>query len=410
MSLEVVISIIVVSLILQAFFAGSEIALISCDKVKMRSLAEEGSKNAQLVLSAINQVERFISTTLVGINLSLITSTIVLTFYIHEKYGQGGELYTVLILSPLIIIFGQIVPKAVFQKRRNTIILWAIYPLWVASKIFYPILIFINIFTKKLLNLVGSTDSTFITREELIDVIEGDTTTPTVDYKERMIKRIFRFSETAVDEIMIPLIHVRALSEDSKVGDAIRLIKETGHSRIPIFAERVDNITGMLHSFYLLGADPNDAVKNYAQPPFYVPESKPVDELLDEMKEGRAGMAVVVDEYGGAVGVITLEDILEEVVGEIEDEYDKGIKLWRKTGDGEYLINPKIEIDMLNDDLGLGIPESDDYETLGGFLLSEVGSIPKSGDKVKHSNYTFTVTKSTSRSIEEVKLRLKKGK
>ncbi len=409
MSLEVVIAIIIISLILQAFFAGSEIALISCDRVKIRSLAEEGSKSARLVLSAFNQVERFLSTTLVGINLSLIISTIVLTFYIQEKYGQGGELYTVLILSPFIIIFGQIVPKAVFQKRRNTIILWAIYPLWVASKIFYPILIFINIFTKKLLNLVGSTGSTFITREELIDVIEGDTTKPTVDYKERIIKRIFRFSETAVDEIMIPLIHVCALSEDSKVGDAIRLIKETGHSRIPIFSERVDNITGMLHSFYLLGADPNEAVKNYSQPPFYVPESKLVDELLDEMKEGRAGMAVVVDEYGGAVGAITLEDILEEIVGEIEDEYDKGIKLWRKAGDGEYLINPKIEIEALNDDLGLGIPESDDYETLGGFLLSEVGSIPKSGDKVKHANYIFTVTKSTSRSIEEVKLRIKKG-
>ncbi len=334
MSLEVVIAIIVISLILQAFFAGSEIALISCDKVKMRSLAEEGSKSAQLVLTAFGQIEQFISTTLVGINLSLITSTIVLTFYIHEKYGRGGELYTVLILSPLIIVFGQIVPKAVFQKKRNTIVLWAIYPLWVASKLFYPILIFVNIFTKKLLNLVGKTDSTFITREELIDVIEGDSNEPTVDYKERIIKRIFRFSETTVDEIMIPLIQVRALDEDSKVGDAIRLIKETGHSRIPIFSERVDNITGMLHSFYLLGADPNDALKNYSQPPFYVPESKPVDELLDEMKEGLAGMAVVVDEYGGAVGAITLEDILEEVVGEIEDEYDKGIKLWRKTGDG----------------------------------------------------------------------------
>ena len=410
MSLEVVIAIIVVSLILQAFFAGSEIALISCDKIKMRSLAEGGSKSAKLVLSAFDQVERFLSTTLVGINLSLIISTIVLTFYIHEKYGRGGELYTVLILSPLIIIFGQIVPKAVFQKRRNTIVLWAIYPLWVASKLFYPILIFVNIFTKKLLDLIGKTESTFITREELLDVIEGDTTAPTVDYKERIIKRIFRFSETAVDEIMIPLIQVRALSEDSKVGDAIRLIKETGHSRIPIFSDRVDNITGMLHSFYLLGADPNDALKNYAQPPFYVPESKPVDELLDEMKEGRAGMAVVVDEYGGAVGAITLEDILEEVVGEIEDEYDRGIKLWRKTGDGDYLINPKIEIEALNDDLGLGISDSDDYETLGGFLLSEMGSIPKTGDKVKHTNYIFTVTKSTSRSIEEVKLKIKKGK
>jgi len=410
MSLEVVIAIIVISLILQAFFAGSEIALISCDKVKMRSLAEEGSKSAKLVLTAFGQIEQFISTTLVGINLSLITSTVVLTFYIHEKYGRGGELYTVLILSPLIIIFGQIVPKAVFQKRRNTIVLWAIYPLWVASKLFYPILIFVNIFTKKLLNLVGKTDSTFITREELIDVIEGDSNEPTVDYKERIIKRIFRFSETTVDEIMIPLIQVRALGEDSKVGDAIRLIKETGHSRIPIFSERVDNITGMLHSFYLLGADPNDALKNYSQTPFYVPESKPVDELLDEMKEGLAGMAVVVDEYGGAVGAITLEDILEEVVGEIEDEYDKGIKLWRKTGDGEYLINPKIEIETLNDDLGLGIPESDDYETLGGFILAELGSIPKSGDKIKHTTYTFTITKSTSRAVEEVKLRIKKGK
>ena len=121
-------------------------------------------------------------------------------------------------------------------------------------------------------------------------------------------------------------------------------------------------------------------------------------------------MAVVVDEYGGAVGVMTLEDILEEVVGEIEDEYDKGIKLWRKTEEGEFLINPKIEIEALNDDLGLGIPESDDYETLSGFLLTEIGSIPKAGDKVKHSKYTFTITRSTTRSIEEVKLKIRKGK
>ena len=410
MSLEIVIAVILISLILQAFFAGSEIALISCDKVKMKALADEGSNSAKLVLSAFDQVEQFLSTTLVGINLSLIISTIVLTFYIQEKYGQGGELYTVLILSPLIIIFGQIVPKSVFQKRRNTIVLWAIYPLWVASKIFYPILIFVNIFTRHLLNLIGKTESTFITREELIDVIEGDITAPTIDYKERIIKRIFRFSETTVEEVMIPLIQVKALGEDLKVGDAIRLIKETGHSRIPVFSERVDNITGMLHSFYLLGADPNDAVKNYSQPPFYVPESKPVDELLDEMKEGTAGMAVVVDEYGGAVGVMTLEDILEEVVGEIEDEYDKGIKLWRKTEEGEFLINPKIEIEALNDDLGLGLPESDDYETLSGFLLAEIGSIPKAGDKVKHSKYTFTVIRSTTRSIEEVKLKIRKGK
>ncbi|MEQ9620058.1 MAG: hemolysin family protein [Deltaproteobacteria bacterium] len=410
MSLEIVIGIIVFSLFLQGFFAGSEIALISCDKIKIKALADQGSKSAQLVMSAFSEVELFLSTTLVGINLSLITSTVILTFYIQNKYGSGGELYAVLILSPLIVIFGQVVPKAVFQKKRNTTILWAIYPLWAASKVFYPILIFVNIFTKKLLNLIGSTENTFITREELINVIEGDGSRPTKDYKERIIKRIFRFSETTVDEIMIPLIQVSALNEEAKVLDAIKMIKETGHSRIPIFSERVDNITGMLHSFYLLGADPNEKIKGFARPPFYVPESKLVDELLDEMKEGRAGMAVVVDEYGGAVGVIALEDILEEVVGEIEDEYDKGIKLWRKIREGEYLINPKIEIDVINDDLGLGIPESVDYETLSGFLLAEVGSIPKTGDKIKLENYVFTIAKSTSRSIDEVKLVIKKKK
>lgn len=410
MSLELLISIIILSFLIQGFFAGAEIALISCDKIKMKVLADQGSKSAKLVMSAFSEIERFISTTLVAINLSLITSTVIMTFYIHHKFGSGKEYYTVLILSPLIVIFGQVVPKAVFQKKRDTIVLWSIYPLWLASKVFYPILIVVNIFTKKILTLIGSTENTFITREELIDVIEGDTTVPKVDYKEKIIRRIFRFSETTAGEIMIPLIHVSALSDEAKVGDAVRMIKETGYSRIPIYSHRVDNIAGMLHSFYLLGADPNEKVKNFARLPFYVPESKLVDELLNEMKEGRAGMAVVVDEYGGAVGVIALEDIIEEVVGEIEDEYDKGIKLWRKVSEGEYLINPKIEIDVINDDLGLGIPESDDYDTLGGFLLSESGSIPKTGDKITLKNYVFTITKATTRSIDEVKLVIKKKK
>lgn len=404
MSLEIVILIIFICLVLQFFFAGSEIALVSCDKIKMRSLADRGSKSANLVLKAFEEIESFLGTTLVGINLSLITSTVILTFYTHNKFGDGSELYAVLILSPLIVIFGQIVPKSVFQKHRNTLILWIIYPLWFTSKLFSPILFFINAFTGKLLDLIGTKQKTFITREELIDVIEGDINEPTHDYKEKIIKRIFKFSKTTTDEIMIPLVQVIALDEEKKVSEAVKLIRETGHSRIPVYKERIDNITGILHSFFLLGANAEDLVKNYSTQPLFVPETKRVDKLFDEMKQGKAGMAVVVDEYGGAVGAITLDDILEEVVGEIEDEYDKGIKLWRKIGNDIYLINPKIEIEMINDDLGLGIPESDDYETLSGFLLYKLGSIPKVGDKVEHGSYRFIVTKASSRSVEEVKM------
>ncbi len=407
MSLELVIISIAGLILLQAFFAGSEIALISCDKIKMRSLEESGSKSASLVLRAYNEVDKFLGTSLIGINLALITATLLLTFYIKSNYGKGSEFYTALILSPIIVIFGQVVPKSIFQSNSNKMILWVIYPLWIASKILFPVLIVVRIFTKSILKIIGKQDSS-ITRDELIDVIEGDKKKPVTDFRIRVLKRIFGFSETTVDEIMIPLVNLDAIDHKATVEDAARLIKDTGHTRIPVYDERIDNITGLLHSFYLLGdVDMADPVKKYALKPFYVPESKPVSNLLDEMKQGRAGMAIVVDEYGGAVGAITLEDILEEVVGEIEDEHDMRIKLWRKTGDNSYLVNPVIEIDKINDDIGLGIPKGEDYDTLGGFLLYRYGSFPKVGEKITFKNLTFEISKATLRSIEEVKLTVK---
>ena len=408
MSLEIVIVCIVFLLVLQAFFAGSEIALISCDKIKMRSLADNGSRSASLVLSAYKDVDKFLGTSLVGINLALIINTLILTFYIEKNYGISSEFYTVLILSPLIVIFGQVVPKAVFQSKRNSVILWAIYPLWVASRIFYPILIIVRLFTRLVMKIIGKDQNSSITRDELLDVLEGDKEKPVTDFHTRILKRIFGFSKTTVDEIMIPLVNIDALDRNSNVDEAIKLIKKTGHTRIPVYDERIDNITAVLHSFYLLGdISPDDPISKYALKPFYVPESKLVNELLDEMKEGRTGMAIVVDEYGGAVGAITLEDILEEVVGEIEDEYDKGTRLWRKTGEKSYLINPKIEIEEINDDIGLGLPEGEDYDTLGGFLLYKYGSFPKVGEKIVFQNKTFEITKATNRSVDEVRLKIK---
>ena len=405
MSIELVVLLILLFLILQAFFAGSEIALISCDKIKMRSLAEEGSAAAGLVLDAYSKIESFIGTTLIGVNLSLIINTLVLTFYFEESFGQRSGLYTVAVLSPLIVVFGQVVPKAVFENKRNSIVLWIIYPLWVFSKLFYPVLFFVNLFTRGILSRPGKNMSS-ITREELEDVMEEDEDKPSSDYKRRVLRRIFGYSETTVGEIMIPLVRVDALERRSTLRDVRRLIAEKSHSRIPIFSDRVDNITGILNSFYVLGEqDLDKSVEQYALPPFYVPESKLVNELMDEMKGGRAGMAVVVDEYGGSVGIITLEDIIEEVVGEIEDEYDTGETPWRRLGAGQYLIDPAVEIGRLNDGLGLAIPEGEDYETLAGFLLYTHGSIPDPGTVIVFERKTFTVVSSTPRMISEVHLR-----
>ena len=408
MSVELVILLILLFLLLQAFFAGSEIALISCDKIKMRSLAEEGSAAAGLVLDAYSKIESFIGTTLIGVNLSLIINTLVVTFYFEEIFGQRSGLYTVAVLTPLIVVFGQVVPKAIFESKRNSIVLWIIYPLWVFSRLFYPVLFFVNLFTRGILNRPGKNMSS-ITREELEDVMEEDEDKPSSDYKRRVLRRIFGYSETTVGEIMIPLVRVDALERRSTLRDVRGLIAEKSHSRIPIFSDRVDNITGILNSFYVLGEQDLDrSVEQYALPPFYVPESKPVNELMDEMKGGRAGMAVVVDEYGGSVGIITLEDIIEEVVGEIEDEYDTGETPWRKLGVGQCLIDPTVEIERLNDGLGLAIPEGEDYETLGGFLLYRYGSIPAPGTVIVLGKKTFTVVSSTVRMISEVHLRVEK--
>ena len=405
MSIELVILLILLFLILQAFFAGSEIALISCDKIKMRSLAEEGSAAAGMVLDAHSKIESFIGTTLIGVNLSLIINTLVLTFYFEESFGQRSGLYTVAVLSPLIVVFGQVVPKAVFESKRNSIVLWIIYPLWIFSKLFYPVLFFVNLFTRGILSRPGKNMSS-ITREELENVMEEDEDKPSSDYKRRVLRRIFGYSETTVGEIMIPLVKVDALEKRSTLRDVRRLIAEKSHSRVPIFSDRVDNITGILNSFYVLGEqDLDNSVEQYALPPFYVPESKLVNELMDEMKGGRAGMAVVVDEYGGSVGIITLEDIIEEVVGEIEDEYDTGETPWRRLGVGQYLIDPTVEIGRLNDGLGLAIPEGEDYETLAGFLLYTHGSIPAPGAVIVFGRKTFTVVSSTPRMISEVHLR-----
>lgn len=286
--------------------------------------------------------------------------------------------------------------------------LWIIYPLWIFSKLFYPVLFFVNLFTRGILSRTGKKMSS-ITREELEDVMEEAEDKPSADYKRRVLRRIFGYSETTVGEIMIPLVKVDALERRCTLRDVKRLIAEKSHSRIPIFSDRVDNITGILNSFYVLGErDLDRSVEQYARPPFYVPESKLVNELMDEMKGGRAGMAVVVDEYGGSVGIITLEDIIEEVVGEIEDEYDTGETPWRKLGGGQYLIDPTVEIGRLNDGLGLAIPEGEDYETLGGFLLYRYGSIPAPGTVIVFGRKTFTVVSSTARMISEVRLRLEK--
>jgi CBS domain containing-hemolysin-like protein len=223
-----------------------------------------------------------------------------------------------------------------------------------------------------------------------------------------MIDRLFDFSHTTVKEAMIPLIEIAAVKDTATVQEVIALIGTKGHSRVPVYRERIDNMVGVINSFDLLGNSSNEqALASLMRAVPFVPEVKPIDDLLIEMQKQGNHLAIVVDEYGGTVGIITIEDILEEIVGEIQDEYDRGQRLYRKTGKNKYVVNSRMEIDQIRELLSLTLAEGG-YETLGGFLLEQFGHIPQPGEVFKYHNMTFTVLSSDERSIGNVRIQVKK--
>lgn len=399
-------------LVLEAFFSGSEIALIAANPKKIRKSPDLSPPRIKMTLKLLKNRERLLATTLCGTNLSVITNSILITSLFLHYLGERGGIYAILILAPLLLIFGEIIPKTLFQQRATTIAPWVSYPVWLASYLFYPVVALMTKLTHLIFFLVGSKKSgetPFVTREELRLILKmskkgSDLTTGEVT----MINRLFDFSHTLVKEAMIPLIEVVAVEDTAAVEGAIAIISKKGYSRLPVYHERIDNIIGIINSFDLLDAPGNgQSIKPLIHTVPYVPESKAIDELLIEMQKKRNHLAIVVDEYGGTVGVITLEDILEEIVGEIKDEYDSDQKLYRKIRWNKYLINARMEIDQIRELLPLSLPEGD-FETLGGFLLEKFGHIPKPGEILKHQNLTFTIVSSDERSIGEVRIKIEK--
>jgi CBS domain containing-hemolysin-like protein len=225
--------------------------------------------------------------------------------------------------------------------------------------------------------------------------------------EKAMIYRVFHFSKTKVKEAMIPLVDVVALEETLLVEEAIAAIRQENYSRYPIFRERVDNIVGVLHSFdLLLARGREETIQSLARPISFFPETKPVYELLMDLQRNQEVMAAVVDEYGGTVGIVTVEDILEEVVGEIEDEYDIGQPLYKKVGPRKFSIKARMEIDHINEILKLGLPKGE-YETLGGFILERLGRVPLSREAFRFKGILFEIQKADERSISEVLVTLK---
>lgn len=400
--------IILVCIACEGFFSGTETAMVAVDRSRIKALAEQGLKRATLVDAVLQAPEKFFSTTLLGTNISAVLGNAVATFLIIKYLGESYAYVTILIMTPIILIFGEIVPKTVYRYHAEQITTNLVYPLKIISLLFYPIIAILTWLTQLFMKLFGLGSTQFrhhTTREDLenyLDMwnINGRLRTA----EKKIIERIFDFSEIAVEDIMIRLVNIEALELADSIDTAIGLALKTGYSRLPVYAGEAYNIIGIVHAFDLLTAqEKTQTLKDIMRPARYVPNSPPVDELLKQLQTEGNSIAVVVNEYGGTVGIVTIEDILEEVVGEIYDEYDKEETFFVRIGKNKYLVKARMELDELNENLKVHLPK-DDYETVAGFLLKHMQRIPRVGESFQFDNLTFVITQADQRSIKEVSI------
>jgi len=390
------------------FFSAAEMAFIAANRLRLRHAAEAGSRTAARYLEAFRQPERTLSTAMMGVTIAHIVASSTATWSLLPVLGRWAPLVVTVALTPVMLVFGEIIPKAVAREWATSLILRLYWPLTWAAALLGPFVAVARLVVSAVLRLFGGREPdsrAFVSREELKALLqlepgEADVTTQEAE----MIDKIFDLGDTTVREVMVPLVEVTMLPEAATPQEAIAVIRERGFSRIPVYRQRETDIVGVVAAMDLLSRGAQAAtLDELKRTPYYVPETKRIDDLLREMQRARTHMAVVVDEYGGSTGVVTLEDILEEIVGEIQDEHDRAPASVERLPDGSYLVLARTNIDELNEALGWSLPK-EDYETVAGLVLATVHRIPRKGEEFQIPGYTITVLEADARRVTAVKI------
>ena len=399
----------------QAFFVAAEVALSACDRNRLRARAAAGKGTAVRAERMLAVPQITLATTLVGANLALLVA--VLAVATELAIRDQAVLWAPLIVVPPMLVLGHLVPKAIVQVHADSLVDAIATPLRLASFVLRPLVVVVGAFAA-LLTRITRTDrkKAFVTRDELALLIESEPTTdkPEISADEReMIANVFELSSFDVGELMVPLSEVTALPDDASIVEAAAEVADKQHSRMPIYQGRVDNVVGIVHVFDLLQAavarpGPDQTVAKLAHPPIYVPVTMKASELLVQLQQEQQHLAIVVDEYGGAVGICTIEDMLEIIVGEIDDEYDTEPSPIKTEKPGVWRIEARTSVARLNAELDLGLPESEDYETIAGLLIDRFRRIPDKGEIGTYGQVTIEIVAANDRAIEAVRVTKKK--
>ena len=420
--------IIVVSLLFSAFFSGMEIAYVSADRVQVSIFKAEDSWSARAMSKLLSRPDKYIATTLVGNNIVLVIygyyMGAAIIRWLFPQYAGSDELpFDVLLVQTLIstgviLLTGEFVPKVVFRiysvgmLRALAIPMYLIYRLLDLLYITDFILWISRFMIRKVFRQQQTQALNFsFGRVDLGYYIEQQMENLDTERRSQMDKEIsiFRnaldFRDVKARECMVPRTEMRALEIGTPIEEFKQLFISSGLSKIVVYRDSVDNVVGYVHSFDFFR--PVESIQDILLPVLFVPESMPVNEILKDLTQKRMSIAVVLDEYGGTSGMITVEDIIEELLGDIEDEHDKDLLLEKDLGGGQYLFSARQEVDYLNQRYDLGLPESEEYETLGGLILAHTEKIPQKDEQVEIGDFVFTIREVSSAKIETVHLRKK---
>jgi len=420
---------IVVLLILgNGFFAGAELAIVSVRRGRMAQLAAEGDKRAAIVEQLLADPHRFLATVQIGVTLVGTMASAVggaaaieiikpflqqIPIPLVSNMAEPMALFLVVgCLAYLSLIFGELVPKALALEYSERVALGVARPIRFLARLGKVAVSSLTLSSRMVLRLLGISASgsrAFITQEEIQHLVaEGRETGGVTSTEQEFIRNVFEFSRTQVREIMVPRPRVVALDLELERDRLLKFVLESQYSRFPVYRGELDNVVGFIHGKDLLGQAVQTSdfkLETVLRTPFFVPEAKKVNELLRDMQHGHIHMAMVVDEYGSLSGVVTTEDLLEELVGEIEDEHDQGEpQRVQRLQDGGYLVDALLPLNDLKNLLGTRFAEEVPYETLAGLILFELGHLPVAGERITWGNYVLTCVKVTQTAIRRVKI------
>ena len=404
--------IVIILLSASAFFSSAETALMTSNKLKMRNLAENGDKRAAKVLKVTENTDKMLSAILIGNNIVNLTASSISTALTLKIFGSKLVGIATGILTFLILVFGEITPKNVASKNAENMALAYIGVISFLVTLLTPVIFIVNTVAKFVISIFNKNgdDNNAVTEEELRAMVEYSHEEGVIENEEKkMIVNVVDFGDTVAGDIMVPRVDMVMVDEKSSYEEILKVFREERYTRIPVYEETPDNVIGILNvkDFLLIEDKENFVMKELLREPLYTYEYKKTSALMMDMRKTGANIVIVLDEYGITAGLITLEDMLEEIVGEIRDEFDadedEGIS---KISDLEYLIDGSTNLDDINDRIGLSL-SSEEYESIGGLIMEKLGRLPVEGEIINFDNITLTVKKMDHARIEKVCLKLK---